>query len=85
MPNGHRSSSESYSLQHGGERPAAGHHAGTRYSIGAYKAPDLTGPIDDAFTSAFLCVRGTGKPWHNATHRYAEDNLERYEARLADR
>ena len=29
---------------------------------GKWKSPGLTGPIDDAFTSTFLCVRGTGKP-----------------------
>jgi hypothetical protein len=45
-----------------------------------YKAPGLTGPIDDAFTNSFLCVRGTGKPWHEATQRYADDNLKRFQA-----
>ncbi len=42
------------------------------------KITGLTGPIDDAFTDAFLCVRGTGKPWHEATGKYAEANLERF-------
>jgi pimeloyl-ACP methyl ester carboxylesterase len=45
-----------------------------------YKAPDLTGPIDDAFVGPFLCVRGTGKPWHAATQKYADDNLKRFQA-----
>jgi predicted esterase len=45
-----------------------------------YKAPELTGPIDDAFAGAFLCVRGTGKPWHEATQKYADDNLKRFQA-----
>jgi hypothetical protein len=45
-----------------------------------YKAQDLTGPIDDAFTRGFLCVRGTGKPWHAATQKYADDNLKRFQA-----
>jgi pimeloyl-ACP methyl ester carboxylesterase len=36
------------------------------------------GPIDDAFMSSFLCVRGTGKPWHEATEEYAQANLERF-------
>ena len=40
----------------------------------------LQGPIDDAFTDAFLCVRGTGKPWHAATQKYADANLARFEA-----
>jgi hypothetical protein len=42
------------------------------------KSPGLQGPIDDAFTAPFLCVRGTGKPWHEATERHAEANLERF-------
>jgi pimeloyl-ACP methyl ester carboxylesterase len=45
-----------------------------------YKAPDLAGPIDDAFASNFLCVHGTGKPWHAATQKYADDNLRRFQA-----
>jgi hypothetical protein len=44
-----------------------------------YKAPGLTGPIDDAFVSSFLCVRGTGKPWHAATQKYADDNLKHFQ------
>jgi dienelactone hydrolase len=47
------------------------------------KTMGLQGPLDDAFTSAFLCVRGTGKPWHDATHKYAEANLERFKAEWA--
>lgn len=42
------------------------------------KITGLTGPIDDAFTDSFLCVRGTDKPWHEATQKYADDNLERF-------
>ncbi len=48
-----------------------------------YKAPGLTGPIDDAFTTAFLCVRGTGKPWHPAMQKYADENLRRFQAEWA--
>jgi len=47
------------------------------------KVRGLTGPIDDAFTDAFLCVRGTGKPFHEATQQYAEKNLERFEGEWA--
>jgi hypothetical protein len=43
-----------------------------------WKGPGLTGPIDDAFTDSFLCVRGTGPPWHEATQKYAEANLQRF-------
>ncbi len=45
-----------------------------------YKAPDLCGPIDDAFAASFLCVHGTGQPWHAATQKYADDNLKRFRA-----
>jgi len=42
------------------------------------KMPGLQGPIDDAFTTPFLCVRGTGQPWHEATDDYAKANLKRF-------
>jgi hypothetical protein len=47
------------------------------------KIAGLQGPIDDAFTDAFLCVRGSGKAWHEATHKYAEGNLQRFQAEWA--
>jgi predicted esterase len=43
-----------------------------------WKSNGQQGPIDDAFMSTFLCVRGTGKPWNDAAHRFAEANLERF-------
>ena len=43
------------------------------------KQPGLQGPIDDAFTSPFLCVRGTGQPWNTAAHEYAIASLQRFE------
>jgi len=42
------------------------------------KRPGLTGPIDDAFTTKFLCVRGTGTPWHERTQKYADASLRRF-------
>jgi pimeloyl-ACP methyl ester carboxylesterase len=42
------------------------------------KSPGLQGPIDDAFLAPFLCVRGTGTAWHEATDNYARANLERF-------
>lgn len=42
------------------------------------KHPGLQGPIDDAFASRFLCVRGTGKPWHPAVHAWADASLSRF-------
>jgi dienelactone hydrolase len=43
------------------------------------KTAGQQGPIDDAFMEPFLCVRGTGTPWHEATQKYADDNLERFQ------
>ncbi len=42
------------------------------------KVPGLQGPIDDAFTSPFLCVRGTGTPWNPAVQAWSEGNLKRF-------
>ncbi|MFN0052254.1 MAG: prolyl oligopeptidase family serine peptidase [Planctomycetales bacterium] len=42
------------------------------------KRPGVQGPIDDAFTTPFLCVRGTGTPWNEAVQRYADASLERF-------
>jgi dienelactone hydrolase len=42
------------------------------------KINKLAGPIDDAFTEPFLCVKGTAKPWHEATRKLAEARLERF-------
>src|SRR5262249_12498998 len=58
-----------------GRRPYKG-----RILAGPGAGFDLTGPIDDAFTSSFLCVHGTGKPWHEATQKYADENLKRFQA-----
>ncbi|HEV3256864.1 MAG TPA: hypothetical protein VG013_08305 [Gemmataceae bacterium] len=43
------------------------------------KMASLQGPIDDAFTASFLCVRGTGKAWHEGTGQYADANLKRFQ------
>ena len=42
------------------------------------KRPGLQGPIDDAFTSSFLCVRGTGQPWHPGVQAYSDASLARF-------
>ncbi len=42
------------------------------------KRPGIQGPIDDAFTSPFLCVRGTGKAWNPSVQNWAEANLRRF-------
>jgi hypothetical protein len=48
-------------------------------SRGLRKGSSLSGPIDQAFTDQFLCVRGTGKAWHAGTQQYAEANLKRFQ------
>lgn len=42
------------------------------------KRPGLQGPIDDGFTSRFLCVRGTGRPWNAAAQTWADSSLRRF-------
>jgi pimeloyl-ACP methyl ester carboxylesterase len=42
------------------------------------KCPGLTGPIDDAFTTKFLCVRGTGRAWNARAQAYCEASLQRF-------
>ncbi|WP_395753208.1 alpha/beta fold hydrolase [Prosthecobacter sp.] len=43
------------------------------------KQPGLQGPIDDAFTTPFLCVRGTGQPWNPSVNAWAHTELKRFE------
>jgi pimeloyl-ACP methyl ester carboxylesterase len=42
------------------------------------KRPGLQGPIDDAFSAPFLCVRGTGKPWNDPVQTWADASLKRF-------
>jgi hypothetical protein len=42
------------------------------------KRPGLQGPIDDAFASPFLCVRGTGQPWNPPVQAWADASLKRF-------
>ena len=43
------------------------------------KRPGLQGPIDDAFRTAFLCVRGTSTPANDAVGRWADASLRRFQ------
>jgi hypothetical protein len=43
------------------------------------KFAGLQGPIDDAFTDSFLCVRGTGTAWHSEIQKYADADLKRFQ------
>lgn len=44
------------------------------------KRHNLQGPIDDAFTLPFVCVRGTGTPWNAQHAEWASWSLARFEA-----
>ncbi len=58
--------------------------AGPRASVAlAGKRPGVQGPIDDAFASPFLCVRGTGTPWNPAVGAWAVANLRRFSYEFA--
>lgn len=48
---------------------------GRNFSV---KRPGVQGPIDDAFTDSFLCVRGTGDPWSPALAAYSNWSLDRF-------
>lgn len=53
--------------------------AGWRESVALTgKRPGLQGPIDDAFTGPFVCVRGTGRPWNPAVGAWADSSLRRF-------
>jgi pimeloyl-ACP methyl ester carboxylesterase len=53
-------------------------YAGSPQGALSGKRPHLQGPIDDAFTTPFLCVRGTGKPWNPKVQAWADANLKRF-------
>lgn len=42
------------------------------------KRPGLQGPIDDAFATPFLCVRGSDHPWNGDVQKYADASLRRF-------
>jgi len=52
--------------------------AAMRANEGREKAPGVQGPIDDAFTGPFLCVRGTGRPADPRVQEWAEARLARF-------
>jgi hypothetical protein len=54
--------------------------AATKLPAGLRKVPGLTGPIDDAFTDGFVCVTGTGQPWHAPLNAYVQAELAGFKA-----
>lgn len=49
-----------------------------RFPAGLAKRPGLQGPIDDAFTDAFVCVEGTGDPWNPALAAKLKADLDEF-------
>lgn len=49
-------------------------------NVGRRKRPGLQGPIDDAFTGSFLCVRGTGQAWNPNVAAWSKSRLDRFAA-----
>jgi len=47
------------------------------------KRPGLQGPIDDAFMSSFVCVRGTGTPWNENVGAWSQWTLNRFAKEFA--
>lgn len=43
------------------------------------KRHDMQGPIDDAFMSSFVCVKGTGSPWSTTHQQWADWTLARFD------
>ncbi len=48
------------------------------------KRHNLQGPIDDAFTSAFLVVRPTGTPWNPNVGEWSKARIDRFVAEWAE-
>lgn len=42
-------------------------------------SPGLQGPIDDAFTAPFVCVRGTGRAWNPAAAAHSTRILQQFQ------
>jgi dienelactone hydrolase len=48
-----------------------------------HKRHGLQGPIDDAFMSSFVCIRGTGQPWNENADQWSKWTLERFSLEFA--
>lgn len=47
------------------------------------KRPGLQGPIDDAFMSPFICIRGTGQPLHPLPEAWSQRQLDVFQQEFA--
>ena len=48
-----------------------------------HKRHGLQGPIDDAFMSSFVCVRGTSAPWNETSQQWANWTLAQFSKEFA--
>ncbi len=48
-------------------------------NVDGRKRHDMQGPIDDAFMSSFVCVKGTGTPWSETHQQWADWTLARFD------
>jgi len=48
-----------------------------------HKRHGVQGPIDDAFMSSFICVRGTDTPWNKTSQAWADWTLDRFSKEFA--
>lgn len=55
----------------------------TARPAGLRKVHRLQGPIEDAFTDAFLAVRGTGQPWNANVQSYTTQRLDSFRSEFA--
>ncbi|WP_165244381.1 prolyl oligopeptidase family serine peptidase [Paludisphaera soli] len=62
----------------GWERLDAGQARAIEANADRAKHPGVQGPIDDAFTGPFLCVRGSGTPNDPRVQKWAEARLGRF-------
>ncbi len=77
---GQRVEPAAYFVKRDGRWSGTGH-----LPAGMFKRQGLQGPIDDAFTDSFLCVRPTGKAWNEAVQQAALERLERFRKEFAKR
>jgi predicted esterase len=49
-----------------------------KFRFAKVKREGRTGPIDDAFTKSFICVRGSGQAWNPEMARAADAQLDRF-------
>jgi pimeloyl-ACP methyl ester carboxylesterase len=55
----------------------------TSRPAGLHKVHGMQGPIEDAFTDAFLVVRGSGQPWNEAAHNYVNSRFDSFRSEFA--